>query len=255
MTGCAPNCATPTFRQVTIISPLTQPVHSQLTSPGIADTQAPARRTKPWPNGHIRSSTTAKATPPLDAARAGDLGAVWLTTVPIPDCGKASFVDSNEFVAEARIHELGRARDRAEIARQQAEAAARRAQALRLAADAELALRSPQVPTTVALALGAESVLTEPTPRGHRALRQVLSRHSRTQSRHNHGGLVFAVAFAPDGTRVATACGDGSARVFDAATGTALGRLDHDKRVVAVAFSPDGKCVATGSDDGSARGV
>ena len=166
---------------------------------------------------------------------------------------EARIVDSNEFVAEARIHELGRARDRAEIARQRAEAAARRAQALRLAADAELALRSPQVPTTVALALGAESVLTEPTPRGHRALRQVLNRHSRMQSRHNHDGLVFAVAFAPDGARVATACGDGSARVFDAATGTTLGRLDHDKRVVAVAFSPDGKWVATGSDDGSAR--
>lgn len=159
----------------------------------------------------------------------------------------------SEIGTQARIGELIRARDGAERARQRAQMAARRAEALRLAADAQLALRSGQAPTTVALALSAESVLVEPTPRGHRALRQVLALHPQTQARHNHDGLVFAVAFAPDGARVATASGDGSARVFDAATGTVLARLNHASRVVAVAFSGDGKRVATGSDDGSAR--
>ena len=62
-----------------------------------------------------------------------------------------------------------------------------------------------------------------------------------------------AVAFSPDGTRVATGSGDGSARVFDAATGAEMCRLDHDGGVCAVAFSPDGARVATGSGDGSAR--
>ena len=65
-----------------------------------------------------------------------------------------------------------------------------------------------------------------------------------------------AVAFSPDGTRVATGSGDrsgGSARVFDAATGAEISRLDHDSRVNAVAFSPDGTRVATGSSDRSAR--
>ena len=76
-----------------------------------------------------------------------------------------------------------------------------------------------------------------------------------------------AVAFSPDGTRVATgsgkvlgASGGGSARVFDAATGAEISRLDHDSPVYAVAFSPDGTRVATGSGkvlggrgDGSAR--
>ena len=37
------------------------------------------------------------------------------------------------------------------------------------------------------------------------------------------------------------------ARVFDAATGAEMARLDHDGAVNAVAFSPDGTRVATGS--------
>ena len=64
---------------------------------------------------------------------------------------------------------------------------------------------------------------------------------------------VRAVAFSPDGTRVATASSDSSARVFDAATGAQLARLDHDGEVYAVAFSPDGTRVATASSDRSAR--
>jgi WD40 repeat protein len=61
------------------------------------------------------------------------------------------------------------------------------------------------------------------------------------------------VAFSPDGTRVATASDDCSARVFDAATGAQLARLDHQGAVNGVAFSPDGTRVATASDDFSAR--
>ena len=62
-----------------------------------------------------------------------------------------------------------------------------------------------------------------------------------------------AVAFAPGGARVATASDDGSARVFDAATGAELARLEHGDVVRAVAFAPDGTRVATASQDGSAR--
>jgi WD40 repeat protein len=61
------------------------------------------------------------------------------------------------------------------------------------------------------------------------------------------------VVFSRDGSRVATGSGDGSARVFDAATGTEVCRLDHDGIVWTVVFSRDGSRVATGSFDGSAR--
>ncbi|MGH3782216.1 MAG: CU044_2847 family protein, partial [Pseudonocardiaceae bacterium] len=163
----------------------------------------------------------------------------------IPDQVKA-FVDGSQTTAEVRLRELSQARDRAETA-------TRRAEALRLAADAELALRLGQAPTTVALALGCESVLTEPTPQGDLVLRHVLRLHPRTRARLDHDGPVWAVAFAPDGTRVATASADGSARVFDAVSGAELARLDHDDWVGAVVFSSDGTRVATGSADGSAR--
>ena len=43
------------------------------------------------------------------------------------------------------------------------------------------------------------------------------------------------------------AADDDSARVFDAATGAEVSRLDHEDAVNAVAFSPDGTRVATGS--------
>ena len=62
-----------------------------------------------------------------------------------------------------------------------------------------------------------------------------------------------AVAFSPDGTRLATGSSDKSARVWDAASGQKLLEVRHDKWVEAVAFSPDGTRLATGSSDKSAR--
>jgi len=59
---------------------------------------------------------------------------------------------------------------------------------------------------------------------------------------------------SPDGTRVATAGKDYTARVWNAYTGDAVTPpLAHDGLVNTVAWSPDGKRVATASDDGTAR--
>ncbi|MGH3978198.1 MAG: WD40 repeat domain-containing protein, partial [Pseudonocardiaceae bacterium] len=68
-----------------------------------------------------------------------------------------------------------------------------------------------------------------------------------------HDGSVWSVVFSPDGSRVATASDDGTARVFDAVSGAEQARLAHDGWVRAVVFSPDGSRVATASDDGTAR--
>jgi WD40 repeat protein len=65
---------------------------------------------------------------------------------------------------------------------------------------------------------------------------------------------VYAVAFSPDGTLIATASGDGTARTWETATGRQITTFaGHNRTVSAVAFSPDGTLIATGSDDNTAR--
>jgi WD40 repeat protein/serine/threonine protein kinase len=62
---------------------------------------------------------------------------------------------------------------------------------------------------------------------------------------------VNAVAFSPDGERLATGGGDGSVKVWNSRTGKVVREFRaHDKAVVAVAFHPDGKHLAyTGTDE------
>jgi WD40 repeat protein len=64
---------------------------------------------------------------------------------------------------------------------------------------------------------------------------------------------VYALTFCPDGSKLATGSFDKTARIWDAATGKELQRLDHDGWVRALVFSPDGRKLATGSDDKTAR--
>nr|WP_291819724.1 hypothetical protein [Candidatus Microthrix sp.] len=68
-----------------------------------------------------------------------------------------------------------------------------------------------------------------------------------------HNGWVSGVAYSPDGTRIATAGHDGTARVFDAATGEELTVCTgHNGWVSGVAYSPDGTRIATAGHDGTA---
>ena len=65
--------------------------------------------------------------------------------------------------------------------------------------------------------------------------------------------MVADISFSPDGSRLATASFDSSARVWDISTGRELLRLaGHDRTIHSVAFSPDGSRLATSGDDGKA---
>jgi hypothetical protein len=62
------------------------------------------------------------------------------------------------------------------------------------------------------------------------------------------------VAFSPDGNAILTGSADGTAQLWDAATGKPVGTpFRHKNWVFAAVFSPDGRTVLTGSSDTTAR--
>ncbi len=67
-----------------------------------------------------------------------------------------------------------------------------------------------------------------------------------------HGGAVFAALLTPDGTRAVTGGADGTARLWDAATGQELRQFTgHTGPVTALAISADGRTLVTASQDNS----
>ena len=69
-----------------------------------------------------------------------------------------------------------------------------------------------------------------------------------------HSGYVYAVAWSPDGSRIASGSYDQTVQVWDAATGAALLTYGgHSSFVNAVAWSPDGRRIASASHDNTVQ--
>src|SRR5208282_965113 len=69
-----------------------------------------------------------------------------------------------------------------------------------------------------------------------------------------HEDVVLTAQFSADGQRVVTASEDKTARVWDAASGKAIGEpMRHEDAVRSAQFSPDGQRVVTASEDKTAR--
>ncbi|KAF5334725.1 hypothetical protein D9758_017362 [Tetrapyrgos nigripes] len=69
------------------------------------------------------------------------------------------------------------------------------------------------------------------------------------------GSEVEGISVSPDGTRIVSGSKDGTVRIWDAQTGTAIGEpfQGHEEWVQSVAFSPDGARIVSGSDDRTVR--
>ena len=66
--------------------------------------------------------------------------------------------------------------------------------------------------------------------------------------------MSYSAAFSPDGQRIVTASEDKTARVWNAATGQQVAKLEgHTDNVFSAGFSPDGQRILTASGDGTAR--
>ena len=64
----------------------------------------------------------------------------------------------------------------------------------------------------------------------------------------------MSVSFSPDGSQVLTASADHTARLWDAATGSALTPpLRHNDAVRVASFGAGGRSIVTGSHDNTAR--
>ncbi|CAK7215725.1 WD domain protein [Sporothrix curviconia] len=92
---------------------------------------------------------------------------------------------------------------------------------------------------------GRQKRRSDPPPRPH---------YRRVLAMRGHDGPIAQVRISPDGRWIASASADGTARIWDAATGAHMTTLvGHVAGLSCLAWSPDSNTLATGSDDKAIR--
>ncbi len=123
----------------------------------------------------------------------------------------------------------------------------------------------PTYRDTAALLARARRELPDPTTSPSPPQPPTIAQHPKAVQILRHRKAVNAVAFSPDGHRLATASDDKNTRIWDATNGKECLSVAHkgarssargrppDAPIRAVAFSPDGRWLATASDDHTAQ--
>ncbi len=107
----------------------------------------------------------------------------------------------------------------------------------------------------------ARTVLETTNPRlrgfayGHLLCRSKMRDITRLQTLEGPSNTVHALAFSPDGTRLATGTEDEAVTLWDMTAGREIATLRHPGTVKTVAFSPDGRHLASGSSGSFKEGA
>jgi WD40 repeat protein len=121
--------------------------------------------------------------------------------------------------------------------------------ARRLAAESERIRAQDNSKLQLSLLLAIEAMRMYPCIEADQALRHDLDLLPKRLIRVVHNKEIWKVLFSPDGTKIATASEDGTARIWRINDSKELANITHKDFVDAIAFSPDGSKLATASLD------
>jgi len=164
--------------------------------------------------------------------------------------------EEQRHLAEVQQQEAEKQQKEAEKQRKEADRAKQQVLARQLATQADLLQRDTPNLRDLIVLLRAESLKRQPLLENERMLRELLLL-SRRQTEEG-GGLptgandVQAVAWSPDGTRIAAAVSGGTVLVWSRPGNGAPLDLHHKSEVRGLAWGPDGRRLAVADEKGSA---
>jgi len=191
----------------------------------------------------------------LVGAAIGAVGFIWLLASKKAEVGDAlAKTEEQRALAEKERDEAKTERDAKSAALRDRDAALaaetaalKRAEGLRLVAESN-AVRQSDPTLALLLAMQAHSRLGSLASRN--AVLDTLQFVREERVLVGHAKMADFVAFSADGRRLVTSAFDGTARVWDAASGREIRALKTERTFLSVALSPDGTRVVTvGLDD------